>query len=144
MKIPSRKNHAFTLLEIMLVVTIIALLLTGAIVALQGNLEFGADTRLKSDLQTFDTNLNLYRARNGFYPSTDQGLEALVTRPTTEPIPSQWYQAIRKVPKDPWQSDYIYLNPGTHNPNGFDIFSSGSDKKVGTADDVGNWEAEKK
>ncbi len=144
MKFSSRKNHAFTLLEIMLVVTIIALLLTAAIVSFQGQLGFGQETRIQGDLQTFKTNLNLYRAQNGFYPSTEQGLQALAARPSGEPAPTQWHKSIEKVPKDPWQSDYVYLNPGTHNPDGFDVFSPGADRKAGTPDDIGNWDVEKK
>lgn len=144
MTFSTRKNSAFTLLEIMLVVTIIALLLTAAIVSFQGQLGFGQETRIQGDLQTFKTNLNLYRARNGFYPSTEQGLQALASRPEGEPQPTQWFKSIEKVPKDPWQSDYVYVVPGLRNPDGFDVFSPGPDRKAGTADDIGNWETEQK
>ena len=72
---------------------------------------------------------------NGFFPTTDQGLQALVVQPDTDPKPTRWYQLYRDMPKDPWQNNYIYICPGIKNPNGYDLYSAGPDRKPGTADD---------
>jgi general secretion pathway protein G len=77
---------------------------------------------------------------NGFLPTTEQGLQALVTRPATDPKPTQWHQMLEQVPLDPWQTPYVYENPGKHNPNSFDLYSAGPDRKPGTDDDIGNWD----
>src|SRR4051794_39885060 len=108
-----RKQGGFTLLEIMLVVTIIALLLGTAIYKLSGNVEYARHTRVAADIQRINTQLKLYESMNGFYPSTDQGLQALVVQPETEPKPSRWYQLYKELPTDPWQNIYIYRCPGT-------------------------------
>ena len=136
---PKRK-HGFTLLEIMLVVTIIALLLSAAIFGLKGNLGFAQDTRVDADIKSTTVQLNLYQATNGFFPSTEQGLQALVTPPDSEPKPHQWRQFLNKVPTDPWKNPYIYITPGKRNPETFDLYSAGPDRKADTADDIGNWD----
>ena len=134
----TRKNQSgFTLLEIMLVVTIIALLLGAAIYKLGGNVEYARATRVAADMQGINTQLKLYESMNGFLPSTEQGLKALVQQPSTEPRPTRWYQLYKELPKDPWNNDYVYLNPGRKNPSGYDLYSAGQDRKPDTADD--NW-----
>ena len=134
----TRKNQSgFTLLEIMLVVTIIALLLGAAIYKLGGNVEYARATRVAADMQGINTQLKLYESMNGFLPSTEQGLKALVQQPSTEPRPTRWYQLYKELPKDPWNNDYVYLNPGRKNPSGYDLYSAGQDRKADTADD--NW-----
>jgi general secretion pathway protein G len=129
------RSAGFTLLEIMLVVTIIALLLGTAIYKLAGNVEYAKHTRISADVQSISTQLKLYESMNGFYPTTEQGLMALVVQPDSDPKPARWYQLYKEMPKDPWQSDYIYRNPGTKNPNGYDLFSAGPDRKPDTGDD---------
>jgi general secretion pathway protein G len=119
------KKNGFTLLEIMLVVTIIALLLGAAIYKLGGNVEFARHVRVSADIQGINTQLKLYESMNGFFPTTDQGLQALVTQPDTEPRPARWYQLYKEMPKDPWQNNYIYICPGIKNPNGYDLYSAG-------------------
>jgi general secretion pathway protein G len=141
MKINLRKKDGFTLLEIMLVVMIIALLAGSAIYLMGGNLGYAQSVRVKSDLQGISTQLKLYQAMNGFLPTTEQGLQALVTRPDTDPKPTQWRQLMEKMPLDPWQNPYIYENPGKHNQDSFDLYSGGSHGKPGTGDDIGNWDA---
>jgi general secretion pathway protein G len=131
-----RKNQtAFTLLEIMLVVTIIALLLGTAIYKLGGNVEYARHTTVAADIQSISTQLKLYESMNGYYPTTEQGLQALVTQPTSDPQPQRWYQLLKEMPKDPWRSNYIYLSPGRKDPSGFDLYSAGPDHKADTADD---------
>ena len=138
-----RLQGGFTLLEIMLVVVIISLLLGAAIYNMGGNVEKARAVRVDADLSALKTQLKLYNGLNGFYPATPQGLKALVEQPTTEPRPRHWSQSFEQVPRDPWDSEYNYTCPGKHNPNSFDIFSSGPDRQAGTADDIGNWETDK-
>ncbi len=130
-----RKQQGFTVLEIMLVVTIIALLLGAAIYKLGGNVEYARDIPVEADIQGINTQLGLYESMNGFYPTTEQGLQALVTQPNTDPKPTRWYQLYKELPKDPWGSDYIYRSPGLKNPNGYDLYSAGPDRKPDTTDD---------
>ena len=130
-----KTRQGFTLLEIMLVVTIIGLLLTAAIFGFRGNVEYSRKVRVQGDIQGITTQLKLYQSMNGFYPTTDQGLQALVAQPDTDPKPSRWLQLFDKIPKDPWQTDYIYRCPGLKNPNGFDLYSAGPDRVPDTADD---------
>jgi general secretion pathway protein G len=133
------RQAGFTLLEIMLVVMIIAILVGGALVMTGGHLTFAGQTKAKTDIQSISTSLMLYNARGRTYPSTDQGLRALVERPGGEPQPAEWSQGLQDVPLDPWGQAYHYQFPGTHNPDSFDIWSTGPDKLNGTPDDIGNW-----
>ncbi|MEO7168346.1 MAG: type II secretion system major pseudopilin GspG [Spartobacteria bacterium] len=130
-----KKQSAFTLLEIMLVVSIIAVLLSVAIYKLRGNLETGKMVAVQADLQSIRTQLKVYESFNGFLPTTEQGLQALVTRPSTDPQPSRWTQLFDSVPKDPWQSNYLYVNPGRKNSGSYDLYSAGPDRKPDTSDD---------
>ena len=139
----SSRQNAFTLLEIMLVVAIIALLLGAGFYYMGDSIGIARDARLQGDLASFDQRLKTYEALNGFLPTTEQGLQALVTAPTTDPKPTHWYQLMEKIPKDPWGSDYIYEQPGKHNPNSYDISSPGKDRIPNTADDQGNWDTSK-
>jgi general secretion pathway protein G len=140
MKLRSVSRSGFTLLEIMLVVMIIALLLAAGINIIRGNLEFAQDTRTKGDIQSISSQLRMYQAMNGFLPSTEQGLEALINRPNSEPKPRQWRQLLSKEPVDGWHKPFVYLNPGKKNPNSFDLYSMGPDGKPDTEDDIGNWD----
>ena len=130
-----RRESAFTLLEIMIVVTIIALLMSAAIYKLGGNVEYARHNRVGADVQAISTQLKLYESMNGFYPTTEQGLQALVTQPNTDPQPQRWYQLFKEMPKDPWNNTYIYYSPSRKNPNGFDLYSAGPDRTPDTADD---------
>jgi general secretion pathway protein G len=130
-----KRDGGFTLLEIMLVVTIIALLLGAAIYKLGGNVEYARHTRVEADLQSINTQLKLYQSMNGFFPTTDQGLQALVIQPTTDPLPTRWYQLYKELPKDPWQNNYVYICPGVKHPDSYDLYSAGPDRKPDTPDD---------
>src|SRR5947209_16265395 len=130
-----KKQNAFTLLEIMLVISIIVVLLGVAISKLGNQVGCAKGVAGRSDIQAIGTQLKLYESVNGFLPTTEQGLQALVTQPSTEPKPTRWYQLFKEVPKDPWGSNYIYLSPGRKNPTGYDLYSAGPDRKADTADD---------
>jgi general secretion pathway protein G len=134
---PKRKQAGFTLLEIMLVVGIIVIILGVAISRLGNTTGVAKDMRVRADIQAISTQLKLYESINGFYPTTEQGLQALVTQPESEPKPTRWYQLFKEMPKDPWQSNYIYICPGIKHPDSYDLYSAGPDRKPDTADD--NW-----
>lgn len=134
----------FTLLEIMLVVMIIALLAGIAILNMTGTMNEAGYSTAKAHLQQFDVALLSYRAKAGFFPTTAQGLNALISRPSTEPVPRSWMGIMKTLPKDPWGKDYLYEQPGKHNPDAYDIYSSGVDRTPGTGDDIGNWEDKSK
>lgn len=130
---------AFTLLEIMLVVMIIALLAGSAIYLMRGNVDQAKYTRVDADVQNIITQLQLYETQNGSMPTTEQGLRALTERPAGEPQPRRWRQLMPEVPLDPWGVEYQLRNPGSKSKAGFDLFSCGKDRKPGTDDDLGNW-----
>jgi general secretion pathway protein G len=97
--------------------------------------------KAKQDIRALESTLNLYRLDNYNYPSTQQGLEALVSKPGGEPEAKNWHRYLDKLPKDPWGNPYSYLQPGTKGGE-FDLFSMGSDNRPGgegAAADVGNW-----
>jgi general secretion pathway protein G len=139
MKIRPRRN-AFTLLEIMIVVTIIAILMGAAIYKLGGNVEYARAQAVSTDIQSIGTQLRLYESMNGFFPTTEQGLQALVAQPESEPRPERWYQLFKELPLDPWHKPYIYRSPGIMNPNGYDIYSAGPNRTDdnGSGDDIKN------
>jgi general secretion pathway protein G len=134
MRIKKRQN-AFTLLEIMLVISIIVVLLGLAISKMGNPTGFAKGVAVRADIQAIGTQLKLYESMNGFLPTTEQGLQALVTQPSTEPRPQRWYQLFKEVPKDPFGNNYIYLSPGRKNPSGYDLYSAGADRKADTPDD---------
>ena len=139
----STRQCAFTLLEIMLVVAIIALLLSTGFFIFGNKLAVGQDAKIAADIQSFNGALQTYRmVADDQLPTTDQGLQALVNMPATDPKPSKWYQMMDHLPKDPWGHEYVYVCPGKHNPNGYDLYSKGKDGIDGTADDQGNWRKE--
>jgi general secretion pathway protein G len=144
----SRRESGFTLIEIMVVLTIIAIL--AALIAPQilGRVDEARVTAAKQDIQTIGTALDFYKMDNFRYPTTDQGLEALVKKPEVDPIPRNWradgYLRAKTVPKDPWGNDYRYLEPGSHGA-GYDLFSLGADGETGGEDadaDIGSWNLE--
>jgi type II secretion system protein G len=87
------------------------------------------------DIQALNTQLKVYKSANFFFPTSEQGLQALVSEPANDPKPPNWRQLLRELPKDPWRDEYIYRCPGTRNPRGYDLFSAGPDGKPDTADD---------
>ena len=134
-KMRKRSFGGFTLIEIMLVVTIIALLLGTAIYKFSPVVDWVKSVRVQSDIKSIKTALQTYQSTNGFYPTTEQGLQALVSRPQVEPIPERWFKFMDSLPKDPWASVYVYRCPGIRNPDTYDLFSAGPDRKPDTDDD---------
>jgi general secretion pathway protein G len=136
-----RASWAFTLLEILVVLAIIGLLFTLAVTNV-GNI-FGNSQKDVARLfvtQTMQAPLTAYKINMGDFPTTAEGLQALITAPTNSD--GRWrgpYLQDNKLPLDPWGSPYQYRYPGVHNKNGYDLWSMGPDKTDGTADDIGNW-----
>ncbi len=140
--VPSRSRRAaFTLLEIMVALGILSLLIGLAVGNLEGVFDDAKLTTAKLFVrETIRLPLQSYRIKMGDYPSTADGLQALITAPTGKA--EQWtgpYLSESKVPLDPWGEPYVYRYPGVKNKTGYDIFSKGPDKTEGTADDIGNW-----
>src|SRR4030095_2679862 len=131
-----KREQGFTLLEIMLVVTIIALLLAAAIKWMAPSVDVAKRVRISGDVQAIKTSLLAYQGINGFYPTTEQGLQALVTAPSVDPRPATWQQFMEQVPTDPWGMPYVYRCPGQKNPTKFDIFSAGPDRLPDPGEDI--------
>ena len=132
--------QGFTLLEIMVVVVIIGLLAAIVVPNFVGNIDKAAVSRAKQDIRGIETALNLYRLDNFRYPSTSDGLQALVTNPGEAAAPN-WKAQLRKLPIDPWNHPYQYAYPGQHGE--FDVFSYGADGQEGGEGinaDIGNWD----
>ena len=133
------RASGFTLIEIVIVLTIISILASGAIYMLKGNVDVAKEQKVEGDIQAIATQLQLYEARNLRPPTTEQGIKALVEKPTTEPQPERWTQLLEDMPKDPWGQEYKYRYPATKSKKPYDLFSIGKDGQEGTEDDIGNW-----
>jgi general secretion pathway protein G len=139
----NQRNKGFTLIEIMIVVTIMAILAAAIVPRLMDRPDAAKVSAAKAGIAVLRQQLQLYKLDNGFYPSTDQGLQALVARPGTNPLPANWKQGgyLERLPNDPWQRPYQYLNPGLKGE--IDIFSLGADGQPGgegAAADIGTWD----
>ncbi len=137
-----KKQKGFTLLEIMVVMVILAALAAVVVPNVLGNKEKADQKKVVVDISSLEQALDMYKLDNAHYPSTDQGLSALVQKPQGDPVPRNYRQDgyIKRLPKDPWGFEYQYANPGTHGK--VDIFSLGSDGQEGgqdSATDIGNW-----
>ncbi|WP_261834487.1 type II secretion system major pseudopilin GspG [Vibrio ishigakensis] len=136
------KQGGFTLLEVMVVVVILGILASFVVPNLLGNKEKADQQKAITDIVALENALDMYKLDNGVYPTTDQGLDALVTRPTGSPEPRNYRNDgyIRRLPSDPWGNDYQYLSPGDN--GNIDVFTLGSDGQEGgegAAADIGNW-----
>jgi general secretion pathway protein G len=137
---PRVAEQGFTLLEIMIVVVIIGLLVAAVAPRFMGQIDTAAINRARSDLRSIETALNLYRLDNFRYPSTSEGLAALVSNPGEAAAPN-WRQQLPRVPLDPWEQPYQYASPGQHGD--FDVFTYGADRQEGGEGinaDIGNWD----
>jgi len=136
------RQRGFTLLEVMVVVVILGILAALIVPKIISRPDDARVVAAKQDIASVMQALKLYRLDNHRYPSTEQGLQALVVRPTTTPIPPDWKAGgyLDRLPKDPWGNPYQYLNPGLHGE--VDIVSFGSDGEPGGEGndaDIGSW-----
>lgn len=132
-----RREAGYTLFEIMLVLGIIAVLVGSAIYMLGGAVGVAENQRAASDIKTLSTALGMYKVQTGSLPTTEQGLEALVRRPSGPGAPKRWREVLDEVPLDPWGKPYMYRKPGKKNPRSYDLYSLGEDG-VESEDDIGN------
>lgn len=135
-----QRARGFTLIEIMVVIVILGVLAAIAVPRIMSKPDEARVRAAQTEIAQILQALDLYRLDNQRYPSTEQGLQALAVRPTTEPIPPNWKAYLRQPPVDPWNRPYQYLNPGVKGE--IDVFSLGADGQPGGEDvaaDIGNW-----
>ncbi|MDD1783583.1 type II secretion system major pseudopilin GspG [Enterovibrio sp. ZSDZ35] len=137
-----RRQQGFTLLEIMVVIVILGVLASFVAPNLLGNVDKADQQKAVTDISTLEGAMDMYRLDNSVYPTTDQGLDALVNKPNSSPEPRNYRQDgyVKRLPQDPWGNDYQYLNPGEHGT--IDIFTLGADGQEGGEginQDIGNW-----
>jgi len=137
MKTRHNKERGFTLIEVMVVVVILGILAAILVPKVMDRPDQARKTKARQDIRALEAALNLYKLDNFVYPTTDQGLEALVEQPSS-PEPPNWKAGgyVDRLPKDPWNQDYLFLSPGEH--GSIDIFSMGPDQTP-SDDDIGNW-----
>lgn len=135
-------QSGFTLIEVMVVVVILAILAAIVVPRIMNRPDQAKIVKAKEDIMAIENAMDLYKLDNGFYPSTEQGIQALVTQPTLEPTPRNWEAGgyLKHLPRDPWGHPYRFANPGTHGD--IDIYTDGAaDKPGGTGINatMGNW-----
>ena len=138
-------DRGFTLIEIMVVLIIIGLLAGIVVPKLMGRTEEAKRTKTAVQIKNLQSSLDLYKLDSGVYPSTDQGLQALVEKPAVGEIPNNWKEGgyIDKIPKDPWGNNYVYISPGVHGD--YDLYSYGADGEEGGEGrnaDIQSWNLE--
>ena len=140
MKRNKRHIQGFTLIELMVVLVILGVLATLIVPRIMGRPEEARRVKAKVDIQSIETALKLYSLDNGDYPTTEQGLQALVEPPSVGKLPQNWrdggYLEKGKVPKDPWGNEFVYLSPGVHDD--YDLSSYGPDNEAGGEDGNNN------
>ncbi|MCG9691408.1 MULTISPECIES: type II secretion system major pseudopilin GspG [Vibrio] len=141
MKNKMKKQSGFTLLEVMVVVVILGVLASFVVPNLLGNKEKADQQKAITDIVALENALDMYKLDNSVYPTTDQGLDALVSKPSS-PEPRNYRDGgyIKRLPNDPWGNEYQYLSPGDNGT--IDIFTLGADGQEGgegVAADIGNW-----
>lgn len=134
-----KKAQGFTLLEVMVVIVILGILASMVVPNLMGSQERANMQKAVSDVTALETSMSMYKMDNYKYPTTEQGLEALVEQTDVEPLPRRFPEGgyVKRLPNDPWGNEYQLLNPGEN--SAVDIFSMGPDGEAGTEDDIGNW-----
>ncbi len=136
-----RRQRGFTLIELMVVLAIIGVLAALIVPNVLGRADEARVTAARTDVGNLMQALKLYRLDNQRFPSAEQGLQALVTRPTVEPLPLNWKPYVEKLPRDPWGRPYQYLNPGLQGE--VDVLSLGADGQPGGEGfnaDIGSWQ----
>lgn len=146
MKKSLKNQYGFTLIEIMVVVVILGVLAAIVVPRLLNEPEKARRISAATQIRSLEEALGMFKLENGFYPSTEQGLQSLVDKPTNGRIPAHYKEGgyIRKIPLDPWGQQYRYLCPGVHGD--FDLFSYGPDGESGGEGenaDVANWNLDK-
>ena len=134
-----KRQSGFSLIEIMVVLLIIGILASMVAPQILGNQEEAQLKKAAVDIQQLESALEMYKLKSNRFPTTEQGLDALVSAPTLDPIPRH-YPAdgyIKRLPDDPWGNPYVLISPGEMGT--IDIFSNGPDSEPGTDDDIGNW-----
>ena len=144
MTLNERKQGGFTLIEIRVVVVILGILAALVVPQVMNRPDQAKVTVAKGDIKAIGAALDMYKLDNYSYPSTQQGLDALVEKPSGNPQPKNWNRDgyLKRVPKDPWGNEYQYLSPGTKGGQ-YDLYSYGADGKQGGSDlnaDIGNWD----
>jgi general secretion pathway protein G len=135
-----KKQTGFSLIEIMVVVVILGILASIVVPKIISRPDEARVVKAKQDILAIQNALDLYKLDNGLYPTSEQGLAALVTKPTTSPEPRDWKMYLKRVPTDPWGREYLYLNPGEHGE--IDIFTLGAEGQPGGTGinaEIGNW-----
>lgn len=135
------QQSGFTLIELMVVVVILAVLAAFVAPKLMDRPDEARLVKVKQDIGAIASSLQLYKLDNFVYPTTDQGLEALVNKPEDDPEPRNWKQYLDQLPKDPWGNPYLYVSPGEHGD--FDLFTYGADGQdggEGVNATIGNWD----
>jgi len=137
----ARFSAGFTLVEIMVVVVIIGILAVLIVPRVLGRSDEARVAAARHDIAAIVQSLKLYRLDNGRYPSSEQGLQALIAKPQSTPVPTNWRQYLDSLPKDPWGNQYQYLSPGVNGE--IDVFSFGADGRPGGSGvdlDIGSWQ----
>ncbi len=130
-------QEAFTLVELLLVLTILGILAALVVPKMVGRSEQARQTAARTDIATFGTALDAFEVDNGYYPKGKGGLGDLVVQPRDCP---NWHGPyVKEVPRDPWGNEYVYECPGRHNPKSYDLYSVGPDGRPSNEDDVCNW-----
>jgi len=143
-----RDMRGFTLIELMVVVVILGILAGLIIPKIMGKPEEAKRLKARMQIEQLEQALKLYYLDNGEYPTTEQGLTALVEKPATEPVPKRWkeggYLEKKKIPADPWDNPFVYISPGVHDKD-FDLVSYGADREEGGEGkyaDIESWNLE--
>ncbi|MCP4372741.1 MAG: type II secretion system major pseudopilin GspG [Deltaproteobacteria bacterium] len=142
-----KTTHGFTLIELMVVIVILGILVSFIAPKIMGRPDEAKQVKARVQMESLETAIKLYKLDSGIYPTTEQGMQALVEQPQTGTLPKKWrkggYLEKAKVPKDPWGNEFVYLSPGAHGD--YDIISYGADGVPGGEEfdkDINSWEIE--